>query len=168
MCHHDCPFTELQKSWKNSFDPIRIANHRVINGCQFRDMIWNRSVRIDKGTKTIGDRSIFDLYSTNFYDFVAFRTNSCRLQVKHNIRIIKRLSFIILNRFDQIIDQICFDAIQHLKCIVTIHFMICIRKWLYNTVVCDRHCRVSPLFCAFHKFTYRNYWVHLTHLCMCM
>ena len=128
MCHHDCPFTELQKLWKNSFDPIRITNHRVINGCQFRDMIWNRSVRIDKGTKTIGDRPIFDLYSTNFYDFVAFRTNSCRLQVKHNIRIIKRLSFIILNRFDQIIDQICFDTIQHLKCIVTIHFMICIRE----------------------------------------
>ncbi len=43
-----------------------------------------------------------------------------------------------------------------------------IRERLYNTMVSNCHCCMSPSFCSIYIVTYRHYRIHFTHLCMCM
>ena len=188
--HHDRTFGKFQKFWQNFFNGLCIHNHAVVDAGQLFDFKGNRHLGIDKDGKTIHDGTLFHSNRTNLDDPVSHRAETGGLDIKHYIGIIQTLPPASGNHTFHIIHQIGFHTINDLKrriyllhlilCRFRVVFlvlfsviaddivigMICFRKRLYHSMICDCDRRMSPFVGAFYQNTGIRNPIHITHLCM--
>ena len=190
MSHHHGIFRKFQKFWENLFNGFRIHHHTVIDAGKLLYFKRNRHLRIDKYRKSIFNLSLFHPNRTNFNNPVRYRTEACGLNIKNHIGLIQTLSLTSGYHSFQIIYQIRFHTINNLKrrihlfqfvlssfrmlflvilSVITddvIIGVICFRKGLHNSVICNGNCRMSPFVCSLYKHTGIRNPIHITHLRM--
>ena len=146
--------------------------HSVGNARKLGYLCGNRHTRICKSWKSIGYLSVFNLYGTDFCDFVTICGKTGSFNIKADKCAVKRFFAFARNRFYKVIHKVSLCAVNNLDFFaVFINFIggfHSVRESLCNTVVCDCNCRVSPIGGSFYKVACRGYCVHLRHIRMQM
>ena len=96
--HQDRILAELQKLRQNHVD-LRIGKHHVvIDAGQLFDLKGNRYVRIDKGTESVRNHSVYHFDGTDLDNPVLFRAEARGLDIENHVSICKCLVFGIIHQ----------------------------------------------------------------------
>ena len=134
MCNHwkiPCP---LQKFPRNRLLVILTTNHIIRNTSKFRNLLWNRPLRINKLIKLINNHTIPNLNRTNFNHLVCSRGIKPRcFRIKYNISATHKIPIIRpYNNINLIINQSKFRPIKPLKMLTRILYLLVVTR--YNTI----------------------------------
>ena len=148
MRNQHTALAEFQKFRKNVLNDRGIQNHLVADTGQLFNLKGNRFLRIYKSAEPFRNLPLFHLHGADLNDPVIHRAEPRRLQVKYHTGAVKALSPGMLHHFLQVVYQIAFHSVDHLKILVLGNGMACLCKCLDTAVVRDCKRRHPPGLCS--------------------
>ncbi len=185
--NHDRAPAERKELRQHMVNRRRVQDHLVIDGRQFLNSVGNRLLRIYKCGKPVCYFPVFYPYCSDLNDFTGQIGQSRGLYIKHHIGIIQTLAAAVRCDSLQIVNQIRFHPVKHLKrsrnlfqfllryirmlrlvffpvgVINVLHGMVCLRKGLHHAVIRDGNGRHSPPVRLFHQPGGIRDPVHVAH-----
>ena len=139
-----------------------ICHHLIGNAGKTGNLQRNRFLRIYEYVKGLRYNTFFNLYRPYFNNTLSCSRKTCGFQIEYNIGAINICICFTLDGWQHIIDKISLNTIDCLKVrVFCAYFLNCFHylwECLYNTMVCDCNCWVSPimgtadkLFCGRHR-----------------
>ena len=147
----------------------RIHDHLVRDTRKLCDAERNRHLRIDKSAELICNPASLYLHCSDFDNLIFDRTESCRLKVKYDERIIKRLSLFIHRDIGKVVHEISFHPVYDLKRVLFVqrlNIMVGVRECLHHAVVRDGDRFMSPVMRPFYEILHFRHSIHIAHLGM--
>ena len=141
-------------------------HHVVVDPGQLLNLKRNRHIRVYKGAEFVRDHALFHLDRADLNDPVFLRAEAGGLDIKHHEGIRKGLSLRIFNQVLHIVYQIALHTVKHLKRIVLIQGVACLREGLHTAVVSDCQGLHPPLLGLFDDARHIRNTIHIAHLGM--
>ncbi len=155
---------ELQKLRQHLVDTGRPDDHGVIDPGQLLDAERDRLVRINESAESVCDLSFFYPHGSDLDDPVGHGAETCGLDIKHHIGIVKGLVTAVFHQPLLVIHQITFYSVKDLEVVVFIQRMAGVGEGLDTAVVRDGDGGHPPFLCPFDDILHVGDSVHIAHL----
>ena len=159
----------LEEFREHHLDWIGAHDHGIVDGGELGDTERNGHLRINENVHAIHYFVVSELYGTDLYDVVGFRTEACGLDIENNGLCVEILTLFVLNNGFLIINEISLTAVDKLKILVMSDLFkmeVGIREGLDHAVICDGHGLHTEGNGCVYVIRHVGNRVHIGHLCM--